>query len=246
MRGLQRSITHSFTAIAVLVIAVALSAGYFTYYIDAKKTGKFSTEITSFEECAKRYPVMESYPEQCNTPDGKHFINGSINTEPPSEDLESLNNKTYSYDGEYFEGIFYKFKYPQNHIVSTGAYGCNPIIIKPTDKSINGQICVVEDTFHNNNLKLLPDLGYGEKLISKEDFKIKNHEAAMIETIRENEPSSVTITGVVKDVPLFLRGMKPKIETGILVFSYNVNLKNKEFAKKALKEILDTLEIQSR
>lgn len=30
-------------------------------------------EITSFEECARRYPVMESYPEQCRTPDGKSF-----------------------------------------------------------------------------------------------------------------------------------------------------------------------------
>lgn len=30
--------------------------------------------ITTFEECAALYPVMESYPEQCNTPDGKHFV----------------------------------------------------------------------------------------------------------------------------------------------------------------------------
>ncbi len=31
--------------------------------------------VNSFEECAELYPVMESYPEQCNTPDGKHFTN---------------------------------------------------------------------------------------------------------------------------------------------------------------------------
>ncbi len=31
--------------------------------------------VNSFEECAALYPVMESYPEQCNTPDGKHFTN---------------------------------------------------------------------------------------------------------------------------------------------------------------------------
>jgi len=31
--------------------------------------------IYSFEECAAAgYPVMESYPRQCNTPDGKHFV----------------------------------------------------------------------------------------------------------------------------------------------------------------------------
>ena len=30
--------------------------------------------ITSFEACAERYPVMESYPEQCRTPDGQLFV----------------------------------------------------------------------------------------------------------------------------------------------------------------------------
>ncbi len=33
------------------------------------------SDITSFEECvAAGNPVMESYPEQCSTPDGKHFV----------------------------------------------------------------------------------------------------------------------------------------------------------------------------
>ncbi len=29
--------------------------------------------INSFSECAAKYPVMESYPEQCRTPDGRVF-----------------------------------------------------------------------------------------------------------------------------------------------------------------------------
>ncbi len=75
MRSVQRGISATFLVVAILTIAVALTAGYFTFYIDAKKTGKLSSyEINSFEECAKLYPVMESYPEQCNTPDGKHFV----------------------------------------------------------------------------------------------------------------------------------------------------------------------------
>jgi len=32
--------------------------------------------VTSFEECAAAgYPIMESYPEQCRTPDGETFVN---------------------------------------------------------------------------------------------------------------------------------------------------------------------------
>lgn len=34
-----------------------------------------SPAITTFAECAAKYPVLESYPEQCNTPDGQHFVN---------------------------------------------------------------------------------------------------------------------------------------------------------------------------
>lgn len=33
-----------------------------------------SPTINSFDDCAKYYPVMESYPEQCRTPDGRHFV----------------------------------------------------------------------------------------------------------------------------------------------------------------------------
>jgi len=32
------------------------------------------SKIQSFEDCAKKYPVMESYPAQCNSPDGRHFV----------------------------------------------------------------------------------------------------------------------------------------------------------------------------
>lgn len=32
--------------------------------------------VTSYEDCAAAgYPIMESYPEQCRTPDGRTFVN---------------------------------------------------------------------------------------------------------------------------------------------------------------------------
>ena len=30
--------------------------------------------IKDFESCAKKYPVMETYPERCQVPDGPSFI----------------------------------------------------------------------------------------------------------------------------------------------------------------------------
>ena len=31
--------------------------------------------VDSFETCAAKYPVRESYPEVCVTPDGQTFVN---------------------------------------------------------------------------------------------------------------------------------------------------------------------------
>lgn len=36
---------------------------------------KLSMDVSSFEDCVKAgFPVMESYPRQCRTADGKHFV----------------------------------------------------------------------------------------------------------------------------------------------------------------------------
>ena len=240
MRHYQRGIATSIILIIFLLSGIAIVSAYFVFSQKQQR----AKAINSFEDCAKYYPVMESYPQQCSTPNGRHFTNESNKDKKATEELESLNNRTYSYDGQYFEGIFYKFTYPLKYKASSGAYGCNPIIIKPEDESDNDSICLVEDTFHSNNLEGLLDLGYGETLVNKENISVKDHPGIFIET--KGGESSVTITAAVGNVPLFLRGMKPKIETGILVFSYSTNLQRKENARQVLQQILDTLEIQSR
>jgi hypothetical protein len=56
------------SVIITAAVVVAVIAGILIY------SPKPKPEITTFEQCAALYPVMESYPEQCNTPDGKHFV----------------------------------------------------------------------------------------------------------------------------------------------------------------------------
>lgn len=56
--------------IVILVILVAL----FIYW-NYNSTKEPGVTVSNFEECvAQKYPVMESYPRQCRTPDGKTFI----------------------------------------------------------------------------------------------------------------------------------------------------------------------------
>jgi hypothetical protein len=58
-----------------LLLAFILGAllGYFLGF-DIGYEKAVNTTIDSFEECAAAgYPIMESYPEQCMTPDGRSF-----------------------------------------------------------------------------------------------------------------------------------------------------------------------------
>lgn len=64
--------------IPAVVIIVILLVGFFA--LNSRR------QILSFEDCAAAgYPVGESYPRQCWTPDGKHFaekIEGTPSPEP--------------------------------------------------------------------------------------------------------------------------------------------------------------------
>ena len=69
------------------------------YFFEKQKV----SSINSFEECSKLFPVMESYPEQCNTPDGRHFVQELSEEEkeklvPPEEVEEATSTGQISLD----------------------------------------------------------------------------------------------------------------------------------------------------
>jgi len=67
--------------IIVLVIAVVVVSSC-TQNDDTTIT--ITQEINSFDDCAKAgYPILESYPRQCKTPDGGSFIE-ELTPVPPS------------------------------------------------------------------------------------------------------------------------------------------------------------------
>ena len=59
--------------ITYIVVAILILGGLALYYQLNKQA---VAKISSFEDCKNAgYAVMESYPEQCKTPDGRNFIN---------------------------------------------------------------------------------------------------------------------------------------------------------------------------
>lgn len=58
--------------IAITVILGLVVIGILVLYFSDKK---FMQEVTTFQECEEQgYPVAESYPRQCRTPDGRMFV----------------------------------------------------------------------------------------------------------------------------------------------------------------------------
>lgn len=66
--------TKTTTLIGLLVVLVIVAGLLISLSNIAKQQRVLS--VGSFEECALAgYPIMESYPEQCRTPDGRTFVN---------------------------------------------------------------------------------------------------------------------------------------------------------------------------
>lgn len=64
--------------ISIIIVVAIVSLAFWGKFNMMEKEGTSfipRNSIDTFEECAKYYPVMESYPEQCSTPDGGHFVN---------------------------------------------------------------------------------------------------------------------------------------------------------------------------
>jgi len=77
----------------IVIIGVVILVGIAGYFIIDPQVffQKPMEEINSFEECAAAgYPIMESYPEQCRTPDGQSFTKGITMREGKFDTLVTL------------------------------------------------------------------------------------------------------------------------------------------------------------
>lgn len=65
--------TQFYVVFALIFIVGLLGGGLVGYLIGRTSDGNLT--VTSFKECANAgYPITESYPRQCKTPDNKTFI----------------------------------------------------------------------------------------------------------------------------------------------------------------------------
>lgn len=96
--------------ILISLIALGIVAFLFSSYLNPKN----NINISSYEDCVSAgYPVLESYPEQCNTPDGQHFVR-QLTLE------ESLAGLPKKLETKYTTGI----DWPPKAILTNETYNC--------------------------------------------------------------------------------------------------------------------------
>jgi hypothetical protein len=68
----------------ILIVIIIVIIGASVYFVLNWQRLPSSQTITNFEECAGAgYPVGESYPRQCWTPDGRYFVEEIDQNLPP-------------------------------------------------------------------------------------------------------------------------------------------------------------------
>jgi hypothetical protein len=78
--------------IFIFILTIVILGGIAVYFIVFKPSEVLTPNINSFEECASAgYPVLESYPRQCKTPDGRSFTE-DIGNELEKANLIKINN----------------------------------------------------------------------------------------------------------------------------------------------------------
>ncbi len=125
--------------LGLLILAGSLVGGYY-YYQQQKLKG-----ITDFESCAKHYPVLLSYPGQCNTPDGRHFVQElsisereKLKAEVPANKALEMKNEA---EGKLYSGKNYSFKYPDNWLESQDIKGVDVYLVAPREGECAFQPC---------------------------------------------------------------------------------------------------------
>ncbi len=96
-----RKQTRTVTLVGIVVV-LALIAGLLLSLSNIAKTQRMYL-IATFAECKDAgYPIMESYPEQCSTPDGRTFVNevqGGIETGMPAPGTPYLSSNGCAVSG---------------------------------------------------------------------------------------------------------------------------------------------------
>src|SRR3989344_3994477 len=131
---MQKGFSTILIILAVLITAVLIGMGGF-YFFNQQRL----KNITDFKYCSKFYPVMESYPGQCNTPDGRHFVQELSEEEkkkliPPIQSSPSSGvDETSNWKNASYQTLGIQFKYPDGWVEVPTENNDNEVVFTSSD-----------------------------------------------------------------------------------------------------------------
>ncbi|MDO8509136.1 MAG: hypothetical protein Q7S27_05635 [Nanoarchaeota archaeon] len=163
--------------ISVAVIAFLLLGSIIALNISPKSQ---TPEINSFEECVfAGYPVLETYPEQCKTPDGKTFVRIISLEDYFFQEMVKIGNENLGampiegYDPDLYMGAFNGLKKEDFHEVEAigGIWKLknNELVFERTGPQ--GQITSADGTINEKGMKTLLN-----KLSERLNIKVSSQE----------------------------------------------------------------------
>jgi hypothetical protein len=123
------------TKIFIFLIALVLSTAV-AYFLYNQIQDKQTAGINSYQDCvAAGYPIMESLPRQCATPDGRTFTDSSVEVAEPQDQSEDLTADWKTYTNTYHD---YSIRIPAGwkYEIINEAYGTSShAVINSPDSS---------------------------------------------------------------------------------------------------------------
>lgn len=211
MRSIQRGIATSIILVMFLLLGIAAASGYFIFY-QSQHQLKF---INTFEDCQNAgYPVGESYPAQCWTPDGKRFVE-----ELSEEEKKKLIPPNQESSGTYTNSKFnFSINYPTGWLVEEDEDELYTYI-SPNDeayddlnpgKNLSINIRIFEEVeIKRTARQLAQELNPIEKTI---DAKLSNIDAVIVKARKDRGPflvgDGLFIVGQDLEIVIGSRGVK--------------------------------------
>lgn len=182
---MQRGFSLMLLLFFVAILAI-VGAGSFFFFNKQQ-----SSVINSFDDCAKKYPVIESYPAQCNTPDGRHFVQ-QLSEENSKMVPSEASSSAIIHDSENWKVYInrqynYTLQYPSEYKITelgypVGIENSSEIVINSlADQSLGFNIYVIKKehtVFKNLTLEQ----------IARENFNASQtnpHESKLLEPLNE-------------------------------------------------------------
>lgn len=122
----------------LIALLVGFGVGFYAIQLIDSESKVITKSINSFEDCiAAGNPAMESYPRQCITKDGQHFVEEILDyPEAGQDDYDSEGRRYVSHDKGQCMRMLYVCESGEQGFSDSSGCGCAKYVAEPKNEDI--------------------------------------------------------------------------------------------------------------